>query len=108
VDVGILVFRGWGILKLGAYNVSLFGSNIGKDVEEVGWGGNDGGRGQGAIGIKACGGAITIWAGVIPSVVRTIEVVLDDLVGSGNVDLISVVDLGPIGNREGGGDDKGG
>jgi hypothetical protein len=50
---------------------------------------------------------ITIWAGVIPGVVGTIEVVLDDLVGGSDVDLVSVVNLGPIGNREGGGDDKG-
>jgi hypothetical protein len=35
VDVGVLMFRGWGVLKLGAYYVSLLGGNIGKDMEEV-------------------------------------------------------------------------
>jgi hypothetical protein len=103
VDIGILVFGGQGILKLRAYNVSLLGSDIGKNVEEVGQGCGNGGWGQGAVGV----GAITTWAGVIPGVVRTIEVVLDDLVGSSNVDLVSVVNLRPISNREGRGDDKG-
>jgi hypothetical protein len=41
VDVGILIFGGQGILKLGAYYVSLLGGDIGEDVEEVGQGGND-------------------------------------------------------------------
>jgi hypothetical protein len=49
---------------------------------------------------------ITIWAGVVPGVVGTIEVVLDDLVGGGNVNLIGIVYLYPRGNREGRGDDK--
>jgi hypothetical protein len=107
VDVGILVFRGRGILKLRAYYVSLFGGNIGEDVEEVGQG-SDKGQRQGAIGIEARGRAITSWTGVISGVVRTVKVVLDDLVGSGDVDLVGVVDLRPVGNREGRGDDKGG
>ena len=51
---------------------------------------------------------ITTRAGVIPGVVGTIEVVLDDLAGGGDVDLVGVVDLRPIGNRKGRGDDKGG
>jgi hypothetical protein len=51
---------------------------------------------------------VTIRAGVVSGVVRTVEVVLDDLVGSGNVDLVNVVNLQPRGNREGRGDDKGG
>jgi hypothetical protein len=50
---------------------------------------------------------ITTWAGVILGVVRTIEIVLNDLVGDSDVNLVSIVDLGPIGNREGEGDDKG-
>jgi hypothetical protein len=50
---------------------------------------------------------ITTWAGVVPGVVGTIEVVLDDLVGSGDVDLVGVVDLRPVSNRKGGGDDEG-
>jgi hypothetical protein len=108
VDVGILVFGGQRILELGAYNVSLLGGNVGKDMEEVGWGGNDRGWEWGAIDIKAQGRAITTWARVVPGVVGTIEVVLDDLVGGSNVDLVSVVDLGPISNRKGRGDDEGG
>jgi hypothetical protein len=51
---------------------------------------------------------ITTWAWVIPGVVGAIQVVLDDLVGGDDVDLVGVVDLRPIGNREGGGDDKSG
>jgi hypothetical protein len=54
------------------------------------------------------GGAITTQAGVIPGVVRTVEIVLDDLVGGSDVDLVSVVDLRPVGNGEGRGDDEGG
>jgi hypothetical protein len=108
VDVGVLVFGGQGVLKLGAYNVSLLGSDVGEDVKEVGWCGNDGGWGRGAIGIEAHGGAITTWARIVSGVVRTIEIVLDDLVGSSDIDLISVVDLRPVSNREGRGDDKGG
>jgi hypothetical protein len=108
VDVGVLMFWGQGVLKLRAYYVSLLGGNIGEDVEEVGWGGDNGGQGQGAIGVRARGRVITTWAGVIPGVVGTIEVVLDNLVGGSNIDLIGVVDLRPVGNRESGGDDKGG
>ena len=47
-------------------------------------------------------------AGVIPGVVRTVEEVLDDLVGGGNVKLISVIKLGPRGSGEGGGGDDSG
>jgi hypothetical protein len=42
VNVGVLVLRGQGVLKLGAYNISLLGSDVGKDMEEVGQGGNRG------------------------------------------------------------------
>jgi hypothetical protein len=109
VDMGILIFRGQGILKLGAYNVSLLGSDVGKNVEEVGRGGNDRGWGQGAIDIEVHSRVIiTPWAGVIPGIVGTIKIVLDDLIGGGDVDLIGVVDLRPISNREGRGDDKSG
>jgi hypothetical protein len=38
VDIDILVLGGWGILKLGAYNISLVDGNVSKNVEEVGWG----------------------------------------------------------------------
>jgi hypothetical protein len=108
VDVDVLLFVGRGVLKLRAFNVSLFGSDVSKDMEEVGQGDGDGGWGLGAVGIKAGGKTITTWAGVVPGVVGTIKVVLDDLVGSSDVDLISVVDLRPVGNRESGGDDEGG
>jgi hypothetical protein len=107
VDVLVLVFGGWGVLKLQAYDISLFGSDVGKDVEEVGQGSNDGGWRAGAICIAARSEAVTSWTGVVPGVVGTIQVVLDDLVGSGNVDLIGVVDLRPVGNGKGGGDNKG-
>jgi hypothetical protein len=106
VDVGILVLRGWGILKLRAYYVSLLGGNIGKDVEEVGWGGGKG-QGWGAIGVEMWGRAITTRAGVVSGVVGTIKVVLDDLVGGGNVNLVDVVNLRPVSNRKGRGDNKG-
>jgi hypothetical protein len=43
VDICILVLSGWGVLELRAYNVSLLGGDGGEDVEEVGWGGDDGG-----------------------------------------------------------------
>jgi hypothetical protein len=43
VDVCVLVFGGWGILKLRAYDVSLLGGNVSENVKEVGWSGNDGG-----------------------------------------------------------------
>jgi hypothetical protein len=106
VDVCVLVFLGRGVLELRAYNVSLLGGNIGEGVEEVGRSGDDGGWGRGAVG--ACGRAITAWAGVVPGIVGTIEVVLNNLVGGDDVDLIGIVDLRPVGNREGRGDDKGG
>jgi hypothetical protein len=107
VDVLVLVFGGQRVLKLRAYDVSLFSSDVGKDVEEVGRGSDDGGRGAGAVCVAACGEAVTSWTGVVPGVVGTIQVVLDDLVGSGDVDLIGVVDLRPVGNGKGGGDNKG-
>jgi hypothetical protein len=108
VDVGILVFGGWGILKLRAYYISLLGSDVSKEVEEVGQGGDNGGWRQGTVGIEACGRAVTTWAGIVPGVMRTVKVVLDDLVGGDDVNLVGVVDLGPISNREGRGDDEGG
>jgi hypothetical protein len=108
MDVFVLIFRGQGVLELRAYDVSLLGGNVGEDVKEVRWGGDDGGRGAGAIVVAACDETITTWAGIVPGVVGAIKVVLDNLVGSGNVYLISVVDLRPVGNRESGGDDEGG
>ena len=63
------------------------------------------------------GNAVTFTSGVgaakgawvIPSIVGTIEKVLDDLVGGGDVQLINVVNLGPRDSGEGrGGDGSGG
>ena len=47
-------------------------------------------------------------AGVIPGIVRTVEEVLDDLVGGGNVELINIIKLGPRGGGKGGGGDDSG
>ena len=47
-------------------------------------------------------------AWVIPSVVGTVEKVLDDLVGGGDVQLVDVVNLGPGDGRKGGGGDGSG
>jgi hypothetical protein len=89
---------------LRAYNISLLGGDVGMNVEEVGQGDSDGGQGPGARAYDRN----TTWAGVIPSVVGAIQVVLDNLVGGGDIDLIGVVDLRPVGNRESRGDDEGG
>jgi hypothetical protein len=92
MDVGVLMFGGWEVLKLGAYYISLLGGDVGKDMKEVGWG-CDGGQGQGAIGVGMWGEMITTQAEVVPGVVGTIEVVLYDLVSGGNIDLIGIVNL---------------
>jgi hypothetical protein len=107
VDVCVLMFGGQGVLKLGAYDVSLLGGDISEDVEEVGRGGDDGGRGAGAVNIAACGEVVATWAGVVPGVVGAIQVLLDNLIGGGDIDLVGVVDLRPVGNGKGGGDNKG-
>jgi hypothetical protein len=57
--------------------------------------------------IGVCSEVVTSWAWIIPGIVRTVKVVLDNLIGGGDVNLVGVVDLGPIGNRKGGGDDEG-
>jgi hypothetical protein len=76
-------------------------------VEEIGWGGDDGGWGVGTIFVAARGEVVTAWTWVIPGVVGAIQVFLDDLVGGSDVDLVGVVDLRPVGNGKGGGDNKG-
>ena len=82
-------------------------------MEEVGQGvntidGNDGGGGGNTVTFMGRAGAIER-AGVVPGVVRTVEKVLDDLVGGSDVELVSVVKLGPRGGRKGrGGNDSGG
>ena len=66
-------------------------------------------RRGGRNAVTFAGGTGTIeGAGVVPGVVRTVEKVLDDLVGGGNVELVNVVKLGPRGSGEGGGGDDGG
>ena len=47
-------------------------------------------------------------AWVIPGVVGTVEKVLDDLVGGGNVELINIIKLGPRGGGKGRRGDDGG
>ena len=88
----------------------MFGK-LSKDVEEVGqgdrWIGKD--KGQGGDrdrqewdgrGWAAAGRGVGGW--VIPGVVGAVEEILDDLVGSGDVDLINIIDGRPRGDREGG------
>ena len=70
------------------------------DSDEWGGGGN-------AVTFTSRAGAIEgTW--VVPGVVRTVEEVLDDLVGGGDVELISVIKLGPRGGGKGGRGDDGG
>ena len=64
------------------------------------------GRGNAVMFISGTGAIEGAW--VIPGVVGTVEEVLDDLVGSGNVELISVIKLGPGGGGEGRRGDDGG
>ena len=81
-------------------------------MEEVGRGvdavdGDEGRGGGNAVTFTSGAGAIE-GAWVIPGVMRTVEEVLDDLVGGGDVKLINVIKLGPGGSGEGGrGDDNG-
>ena len=88
------------------------GGDIGEDVEEIGWGvdaiDSDEGRGRGNAVTFASGAGAIEGAWVIPGVVGTVKEVLDDLVGSSNVELINIIKLGPRGGRKGGGGDNGG
>ena len=86
--------------------------DVGEDMEEIGGGvdtiDSDEGRGRGnAVTFTGRAGAIER-AGVVPGVVRTVEKVLDDLVGSSDVELINVIKLGPRGGGKGRGGDNGG
>ena len=65
-------------------------------------------RGGGNAVTFASGAGAIERAGVVPGVVRTVEKVLDDLVGGGDVELVNVVKLGPRGGGEGRGGDDGG
>ena len=73
------------------------GSNVGENVKEVRRGVNaidddDGRDGGSAVMFTSRAGAIKR-TGVVPGIVRTIEKVLDDLVGGGNVELINIIKL---------------
>ena len=81
-------------------------------MKEIGWGvdtivsSDRGGRGNAVLFISWAGAVKR--AGVIPGVVRTVEEVLDDLVGSSNIELINIIKLGPRGSGKGGGGDDSG
>ena len=81
-------------------------------MKEVGGGvdtiDSDEGRGGGNAVVFTSGARAIERAWVVPGVVRTVEKVLDDLVGSGDVELVNVVKLGPRGGGEGRGGDDGG
>ena len=81
-------------------------------MEEVGGGvdaidGDERRGGGNAVTFVSGAGAIE-GAGIVPGVVRTVEEVLDNLVGGGDVELINVIKLGPRGSGEGRGGDDGG
>ena len=81
-------------------------------MEEVGRGvdaiDSDERRGRGnAVTFASRAGAIE-GAWVIPGVVGTVEEVLNDLVGSSNIELINIIKLGPRGSGKGGGGNNGG
>ena len=81
-------------------------------MEEVGRGvdpidSDDGRDGGNAVTFTSGAGAIER-AGVVPGVVGTVEEVLNDLVGSGDVELIDVIKLGPGSSGKGGGGDDSG
>ena len=66
-------------------------------MEEIGQGvdaidSNDGRNGGNAVSFRSRAGAVE-GAWVIPSVVRTVEEVLDHLIGGGDVELINVIKL---------------
>ena len=93
------------------------GGDVGKNFEEIGWGGDKdgGGRSDGDNGWQVDdkwgeeggwadgwvredgdgeqGGRVTIGTWVIPSIVGVIKEVLNNLVGGSDVDLINVVNL---------------
>ena len=84
-------------------------SELGKNVEEVGRGDGqvrkDEGRGsdrnrQEWDGRGWAAAGLSVEGRVVSGVVGTVEEILDDLVGSGDVDLINVVDGRPRGDRE--------
>ena len=88
------------------------GGDVSEDVKEVGRGVNtvdgDERRGRGNAVTFTSGARAIEGGGIVPGVVRTVEEVLDDLVGGGDVELVNVVKLGPRSGREGGRGDDGG
>ena len=131
--MGVCVLRlGVRVLKLRTREVVLLGSNISENFKEVGRSGDKDRRGRGdgdngrrvddeqgeesgwadrRVGEDGDGevhGGVTIQARIVPGVMWAIEEVLNDLIGSGNIYLVDVVNLRPGGNRKGGGGDGGG
>ena len=111
MGVGVEFFNR--VLKFRTVDAVLLAGDVRKDVEEIGR--SDGGIGEdksgGEDGIGREGGrdflvrtpardAAGTW--VIPSIVRTVEEFLNDLVGSDDVDLVHVVEGGPGDNGEDG------
>ena len=88
------------------------GGDVSEDMKEIGWGvdaiDGDKGRGGGNAVTFASGARAIEGAWIIPGIVGTVEKVLNNLVGGGDVELVSVVKLGPRGGGEGGGGDDGG
>ena len=88
------------------------GGDVSEDVKEVGRGvdafdSDERRGGRNAVSFTSRAGAVE-GGGIIPGVVRTVEEVLDDLIGGGDVELINVINLGPRSGGKGGGGDDGG
>ena len=81
-------------------------------MEEVGQGvdaiDSDNGGDRGNAVMFASGAGAIKRAGVVPGVVGTIEEVLDNLIGSSDIELINIIKLGPRGSGKGGGGNDGG
>jgi len=92
----------WGVLNVGARACGRKEGEARDDEFRAGGNGgrpgDDGGRCMGDGGILELGASGT-W--VIPSIVGTVEDVVDDLKGSGRVLLIDGVQVGPGGDGEG-------
>ena len=66
---------------------------------------SDDGRDRGNAVTFLSGARAIEGAGVVPGVVRTVEEVLDDLVGGSDIELINIIKLGPRGDGKGRGGD---
>jgi len=91
----------WNVVVIGARASGFEEGETGDN--KLGAGGNGGRPGDnrgrcGAGGVLETGASGT-W--VIPSVVRAVEDVVDDLKGSGRVLLVDGIQVGPRGDREG-------